>query len=414
MAEFSLLPPIVRLITSDTTIDVINNLIIADTSGGNITITIPDLTSYFRSPQMSQGFFFHFKKLSSSNTLTIQSSIGCLIDGATTYTLTEDEESVQLQFNGLNNFYSISTGKAPIGGGGTVTSVDATGGTGINVTGGPITTFGTFVITNTLPDQTVILSNGTGISVTGTYPNFTITNTSPSSGGTVTSVSGTANRITSSGGNTPIIDISASYIGQNSITTLGTVTTGQWNASTIPILYGGTGQTTYTDGQLLIGNTTGNTLAKSTLTAGTGINITNSSGSITITNTAPSTVTPAALTKTDDSNITATLTGTPSTALLQAVNIALGWTGQLSISRGGTNSGTALNNNRVMQSSGGAIVEASAITASKALVSDTNGIPVASSVTTTELNYLSGAVSNIQQQLNAISAGSKLYLFYNY
>lgn len=45
---------------------------------------------------------------------------------------------------------------------------------------------------------------------------------------------------------------------------------------------GGTGQTTYTDGQLLIGNTTGNTLTKSTLTAGSGISITNGSGSITI------------------------------------------------------------------------------------------------------------------------------------
>ena len=38
---------------------------------------------------------------------------------------------------------------------------------------------------------------------------------------------------------------------------------------------GGTGQLTYTDGQLLIGNSSGNTLAKSTLTAGDGISITN-------------------------------------------------------------------------------------------------------------------------------------------
>ena len=45
---------------------------------------------------------------------------------------------------------------------------------------------------------------------------------------------------------------------------------------------GGTGQTTYTNGQLLIGNTTGNTLTKSTLTAGSGVSITNGTGSITI------------------------------------------------------------------------------------------------------------------------------------
>jgi len=71
---------------------------------------------------------------------------------------------------------------------GTVTSVAATAGTGISVSGSPITTSGTLTITNTAPDQTVALTAGTGISTSGTYPNFTITNTSPSSGGTVTSV----------------------------------------------------------------------------------------------------------------------------------------------------------------------------------------------------------------------------------
>ena len=49
---------------------------------------------------------------------------------------------------------------------------------------------------------------------------------------------------------------------------------------------GGTGQGSYTNGQLLIGNTTGNTLAKATLTAGTGISITNGTGAITIASTA--------------------------------------------------------------------------------------------------------------------------------
>lgn len=54
---------------------------------------------------------------------------------------------------------------------------------------------------------------------------------------------------------------------------------------TIAVNQGGTGQTSYTDGQLLIGNTTGNTLTKATLTAGTAIGITNGSGSISIANT---------------------------------------------------------------------------------------------------------------------------------
>jgi hypothetical protein len=79
-------------------------------------------------------------------------------------------------------------------------------------------------------------------------------------------------------------------------------------------------------------------------------------------------------------------------------------TNVLSVAHGGTNSATALNNNRVMQSSGGSIVEAAAITASRALASDANGIPVASATTSTELGYVSGVTSAIQTQLNSKQA----------
>jgi len=51
----------------------------------------------------------------------------------------------------------------------------------------------------------------------------------------------------------------------------------------LPVASGGTGQTTYTDGQLLIGNTTGNTLAKATLTGTANrVTVTNGGGSITL------------------------------------------------------------------------------------------------------------------------------------
>lgn len=50
----------------------------------------------------------------------------------------------------------------------------------------------------------------------------------------------------------------------------------------LPVANGGTGAISYTNGQLLIGNTTGNTLTVATLTAGTGITITNGTGAITI------------------------------------------------------------------------------------------------------------------------------------
>ena len=69
------------------------------------------------------------------------------------------------------------------------------------------------------------------------------------------------------------------------VTTSGTLAV-SLSGTALPVANGGTGQTSYTDGQLLIGNSTGNTLTKATLTAGSGISITNSAGGITITSTA--------------------------------------------------------------------------------------------------------------------------------
>jgi hypothetical protein len=85
----------------------------------------------------------------------------------------------------------------------------------------------------------------------------------------------------------------STWAGSTNITTLGTIATGTWSATTIAVNKGGTGQTSYTDGQLLIGNTTSNTLTKSTLTAGTSVDITNGNGSITIGHADTSTLTGA-------------------------------------------------------------------------------------------------------------------------
>ena len=52
------------------------------------------------------------------------------------------------------------------------------------------------------------------------------------------SVTGTNNRISVSGSG---VDIAATYVGQTSITTLGTIATGTWNGSLIGATYGGTG-----------------------------------------------------------------------------------------------------------------------------------------------------------------------------
>jgi len=96
-------------------------------------------------------------------------------------------------------------------------------------------------------------------------------------------------------------------------------------------------------GDVTIDNTGATTLANTAVTAGTYGDATNvpqlivdSKGRLTgVTNVAISgaSVTPSALTKTDDTNVTLTLGGTPSTALLQAVSLTLGWTGTLADGR---------------------------------------------------------------------------------
>lgn len=58
-------------------------------------------------------------------------------------------------------------------------------------------------------------------------------------------IAGTSNRITLTNGDgvagTPTIDISSSYVGQATITTLGTVGTGTWQATVVGVTFGGTG-----------------------------------------------------------------------------------------------------------------------------------------------------------------------------
>lgn len=69
--------------------------------------------------------------------------------------------------------------------------------------------------------------------------------------GETLNVVGTSNRITA---NANSIDISANYVGQNTITTLGTITSGTWNANTLGVAYGGTGLTSAPKGSVLVAN----------------------------------------------------------------------------------------------------------------------------------------------------------------
>ena len=71
--------------------------------------------------------------------------------------------------------------------------------------------------------------------------------------GNTIDVVGTTDRITA---NANSVDIASTYAGQSSIITLGTVTTGTWDATTVAVTAGGTGVESFTDNGIVYGNGT--------------------------------------------------------------------------------------------------------------------------------------------------------------
>lgn len=108
---------------------------------------------------------------------------------------------------------------------------------------------------------------------------------------------------------------------------------------------GGTAQSTYTLGDILyssaantLGKLAGNTTTAKQFLSQTGDGANSAAPAWSAIS--GSDVTGAALSKTDDTNVTLTLGGTPATSLLQAVSLTLGWTGTLGVTRGGTGIGS--------------------------------------------------------------------------
>jgi hypothetical protein len=174
----------------------------------------------------------------STNTPTLTSSVGVNgyyyitdVAGSTNLDgITDWQIGDWLLFNGTvwqkidqSNLVTSVNGQTGAVSVGTVTSVAATAGTGITVTGSPITSSGTLTITNSAPDQTVSLTASTGISTSGTYPNFTITNSAPDqtvalTGAGTTAVTGTYPNFT--------ITSNDAYTGTVTSVTAGTGLTG--------------------------------------------------------------------------------------------------------------------------------------------------------------------------------------------
>lgn len=142
--------------------------------------------------------------------------------------------------------------------------------------------------------------------------------------------------------------------------------TGITNSSTTGQVLRVTGTSTYAWGALNLASsnavtgilqlTNGGTGANLSATGGTGqyLKQVTSGAAITVgTIPASDIASGAALTKTNDTNVTLTLGGTPASALLAATSLTLGWTGTLAVSRGGTGVSSAQGNGTKVQLSSG-------------------------------------------------------------
>jgi hypothetical protein len=138
-------------------------------------------------------------------------------------------------------------------------------------------------------DNNTLYAAGTGITLSANT--FSADNTSPIwnanqlNGSTISTTTPGSNEVLKWNGSewAPAVDDNTTYSAGSGISLSGTTIS---LSGPVDVNMGGTGQTTYTNGQLLIGNASGS-LTKSTLTSGTGISITNGDGSITITNSDP-------------------------------------------------------------------------------------------------------------------------------
>ena len=211
-------------------------------------------------------------------------------------------------------------------GSGTVTSVALSAPTGFTVSGSPITSAGTL---------TLAFTTGYGIPplMTGNSGRFLTTNGTIMSWANIAGTDVTGAAISTS--NDTNILITASGNTTNALLRTLTLTTG-WTGQ-LSVARGGTGAGTLTG--VVIGNATANMTAVAG-TAGQFLRRNTANTAYEFRTLQGGDIAGSELTKTDDTNVTISLGGTPASALLQPVSLTMGWTGQLSVSRGGTGAST--------------------------------------------------------------------------
>tara|TARA_R100001244_G_scaffold25703_3_gene26044 strand:+ start:86 stop:2011 length:1926 start_codon:yes stop_codon:yes gene_type:complete len=186
------------------------------------------------------------------------------VTGATALTIADDvvDEANLKSDNAPTNDYVLTAKSSAAGGFTWAAAPGSSGGeanTGSNVESGSGTEYGIFkqktgtdlefkkikqgagiTLTENANDITIVASSGSG-TVTSVAAGAGLTQSGTSTVDPTLDVVGTADRITA---NANDIDIASTYVGQDSITTLGTIATGTWEGTTVAVLQGGTGSTT--------------------------------------------------------------------------------------------------------------------------------------------------------------------------